>query len=64
MLFKEIAFRVQFNVEFPRQVMNFPIKSPLSKGTLCHLIWSSTKILTIFTIFAISAKKETNDQFI
>ena len=34
MLFKEIAFRVQFNVEFPRQVMNFPIKSPLSKGTL------------------------------
>ena len=23
----DIGFRVQFNVEFPRQVMNFPIKS-------------------------------------
>ena len=40
----DIGFRVQFNAEFPRQVMYFPIES-LSRKTNSHILCDRTYLL-------------------
>ena len=42
----DISFQVQFNAEFPRQVMNFPIKRLNTQFNLCYVIVISIKIVS------------------
>ena len=44
----DIGFRVQFNVEFPRQVMNFPIVLRKSRTRIVVLVVESKALYSVY----------------
>ena len=56
----DIGFRVQFNAEFPRQVMNFPIESPLTANSFQRPLFLSWRKVCTFTLILTSVPQMSN----